>query len=257
MEQHRIGLLEKLLLRRARAFWSRAANAAGTADLSVLRKWRNEARVLRHKLDELTHQADSRLALPRIGSTSFPKPSGTDWSWRPQLWRGALPTKGLSAVESKTVLGDEVTIFHDCQISELTLRQLRNTREADLAPFGVRMDVFRFDGSFLSLVLKLPQSACEGLLRRHLLRMEAIVEVEKPLEVFARLNVRHGPNTEQIVRELPLSADKIMVEFDLAYTKLNEKRVEAMWVDLIFEGPEMNQVTLRDVTFSRNPRAEL
>jgi hypothetical protein len=45
------------------------------------------------------------------------------------LWRGALPFKGISAVDSKTMLGDEVTIFHDCQISELTLRQLRNTRE--------------------------------------------------------------------------------------------------------------------------------
>ena len=94
-------------------------------------------------------------------------------------------------------------------------------------------------------------------MRRHLLRMEVIVEVKKPLEIFARLNVRHGPNTEQIVRELPLSDDKIMVEFDLAYTKLNEKRGEAIWIDLIFEGPEMNQVTLRDLTFSRNPRAEL
>lgn len=94
-------------------------------------------------------------------------------------------------------------------------------------------------------------------MRCHLLRMEVIVEVEKPLEIFARLNVRHGPNTEQIVREQPLSDDKIMVEFDLAYTKLNEKRVEAMWIDLIFEGPEMNQVMLRDLTFSRNPRAEL
>ncbi|MDB9943709.1 DUF6478 family protein [Octadecabacter sp.] len=205
----------------------------------------------------MSHQADSRLALPRIGSTSFPKPAGTDWSWGPQLWRGALPFKGLSAVVSKTMLGDEVTVFHDCQISELTLRQLRNYREADLTPFGLRMDVFRFDGSFLSLVLNMPQSACEGLLRRHLLRMEVIVEVEKPLEIFARLNVRHGPNTEQIVRELPLSDDKITVEFDLAYTKLNEKRVEAMWIDLIFEGPEMNQVTLRGLTFSRNPRAEL
>ena len=155
------------------------------------------------------------------------------------------------------MLGDEVTIFHDCQISELTLRQLRNTREADLAPYGLRMDVFRFDGSFLSLVLNLPSSACDGLLKRHLVRMEAIVEVEKPLEIFARLNVRHGPNTEQIVRELPIYDDTVMVEFDLAYTKLNEKRVEALWIDLIFEGPEMNQVTIRDVTFSRNPRAEL
>lgn len=257
MGQQRTGLLEKVLLRRARAFWSRAANAAGTTDLSILRGQRNEARVQRQKMDELIHQADSRLALPRIGSTSFPKPAGTDWSWRPQLWRGSLPFKGISAVESKTMLGDEVTVFHDCKISELTLRQLRNTREADLAPFGLRLDVFRFDGSFLSLVLNLPESAIEGLMRRHLVRMEAIVEVEKPIEIFARLNIRHGPNTEQIVRELPLHDDKVMVEFDLAYTKLNEKRVEDMWVDLIFEGPEMNQVTLRDVTFSRNPRAEL
>jgi hypothetical protein len=257
MGKENIGMLEKVLLRRARAFWSRAANKAGSTDLTTLRRQRTEAQLLRHNLDELTHQADNRLALPRIGSMSFPKPAGTDWSWRPQLWRGALPFKGLSAVESKTRLGDEVTIFHDCHISELSLRQLRNSREADLAPYGLRMDVFRFDGSFLSLVLNLPDSSCDGLLRSHLVRMEVIVEVEKPLEIFARLNIRHGPNTEQIVRELPLNDDKVMVEFDLAYTKLNEKRVESMWVDLIFEGPEMNQVTLRDVTFSRNPRADL
>ncbi len=48
-----------------------------------------------------------------------------------------------------------------------------------------------------------------------------------------------------------------MVEFDLSYTNLNEKRVEKIWLDLIFEGPEMNQVTVRDITFSRLPRAEL
>ena len=54
-----------------------------------------------------------------------------------------------------------------------------------------------------------------------------------------------------------MNGDTVMVEFDLAYTKLNEKRVEAMWIDLIFEGPEMNQVTIRDITFSRHPRAEL
>lgn len=245
------------MLRRARKYWSRAANASGSQKLSVLRGQADEARVLRQKLEELTHEADNRLALPRIGSTTFPRPPGTDWSWRPEVWRGGLPVKGMSAVENNTKLGHEVTLFHDCKISELTLRQLRNTREEDLAPFALRMDVFRFDGSFLSLALDLPGEACDGLQRRHLVRMDAIIEVEKPLEVFARLNVCHGPNTEQIVRELPLYDSKIMVEFDLAYTKLNEKRVESMWVDLIFEGPEMNQVTLRDVTFSRNPRAEL
>ena len=48
-----------------------------------------------------------------------------------------------------------------------------------------------------------------------------------------------------------------MVEFDLGYSDINEKRVERMWLDLIFEGPEMNQITIRDITFCRYPRAEL
>ncbi|MEJ6477832.1 MAG: DUF6478 family protein [Octadecabacter sp.] len=253
----RLGLLERLLQRRVLANWARAARKAAGAELSVLRAQRYSARQLRQKLDELTYVADSRLALPRIGSNAFAKPGGTDWSWRPQLWRGPLASKGMSNVQSKTSLGDEVTIFHDCRISELTLRQLRNTREVDLAPFGLRMDVFRFDGSFLSLVLDLPPESCDGLKKRHLVRLDANIELEKPLEIFARLNIKHGPNTEQIVRELPLHQEEVMVEFDLAYSKLNEKRVERMWIDLIFEGPEMNQVTIRDITFCRHPRAEL
>ena len=138
-----------------------------------------------------------------------------------------------------------------------SLTRLRNRRETDLAPFGLRMDVFRFDGSFLSLVVDLPHSGAEGLQKRHILQLDTIVELEKPIEIFVRLNIRHGPNTEQIVRELPDGAGDRRVEFDLAYTRLNEKRVEKMWIDLIFEDPEMNQIILRDLTLTRRPRAEL
>ncbi len=237
--------------------WARAARLAATTELPTLRRQRSRARLLKTHLDRLIHTADERLALPMIGSTSFPKPHNADWSWRPELWRGPLPTPGLSSVQTKSMLGDEVTLFHDCEYSELTLRQLRNMREADLAPYGLRLDVFKFDGSFLSLVVDLPDAGVLGLKRTHLLRMDAIVEMEKPLEIFARLNIRHGPNTEQIVRELPLSEENIRVEFDLAYSNLNEKRVERAWIDLIFEGPQMNQVILRDLTFSRRPRAHL
>jgi hypothetical protein len=249
--------LKSFLSERVQRRWARAARAAGHAPLARLRQQRNQARDLRTQLNELIHVADERLALPAIGSTHFRKPQGSDWAWRPALWRGPLPMPGLSSVKNKSRLGEEVTLFHDCAFSELTLRQLRNTREADLAPYGMRMDVFKFDGSFLSLVIDLPTDAVAGLQRRHLVRMETIVEMEKPLEIFARLNIKHGPNTEQIVRELPLHNQDVMVEFDLAYTKLNEKRVEKAWLDLIFEGPEMNQVVLRDLTFSRRPRAEL
>ena len=257
MRHRRTGLIEKLIAQRVGAFWSRAANAAGTTDLALLRKQRETALILRHNLDELIYKADSRRVQPRIRSSAFPKPAGTDWSWRPQLWQRELASKGISDVDSNTMLGDAVTIFHDCHISELILRQLRNTREDDLAPFGLRMDVFQFDGSFLSLASMLPPKSCKSLTRRHLLRMDANIETESPLKIFARLNVRHGPNTEQIVRELLLKDGKIMVEFDLAYINLNEKRVVSMWIDLIFDRPQMNQVTIRDMTFSRNLRAEL
>ncbi len=237
--------------------WSRAADAARDTDIPELRRQRANARRLKQHLDKLIHVAESRLALPMIGNQSFPRPVDADWAWRPELWCGPLPVPGISSVQSKSMLGREATLFHDCIHSEITLRQLRNMREADLAAFGLRLDVFKFDGSYLSLAIDLPAVASENLRRKHLIRLDTIVEMEKRIEIFARLNIKHGPNTEQIVRELPLHQEDVRVEFDLAYTKLNEKRVERMWLDLIFEGPQMNQVTLRDLTFSRRKRAEL
>ena len=252
----RNSVLDWLTQRRVLRRWRMSARQASSFSFKDLRKERAAARKLRHELNELIAVADHRLALPVIGSAVFPKPHGTDWAWRPTLWRNPLAVPGLSSAQSNTRLGDEIVLFHDCKHSELTLRQVRNLREADLAPFGLRMDVFNFDGSFLSLALDLPDGAVQGLNRSHLIRVDTIAELEKPLEIFVRLNIKHGPNTEQLVRELPLREDMVMAEFDLAYSNINEKRVERAWIDLIFENPQMSQVTVRDLTLSRRPRAE-
>ncbi|MEM9579869.1 MAG: DUF6478 family protein [Pseudomonadota bacterium] len=257
MAPRRPSVMGRLFYNRSLRRWARIADAARDAPLPLLRRQRARARRLLAHLNRFVHVADNRLALPLIGSQAIRRSHDSDWAWRPEAWCGPLPQQGMASVPSKSMLGRELTLHHDCILSELSLRQLRNTREADLAPYGLRMDVFRFDGSFLSLVIDFPDSGVQGLRRKHLIRLEPIVEVEKPLEIFARLNVKHGPNTEQIVRELPLGEENPVVEFDLAYTKMNEKRVDAIWLDLIFEGPEMNQVTLRDLTISRRPRAEI
>lgn len=255
MSSRRIGLFDRLAQRSSTHRWARAAVDADTADLGDLYSMRSKARLLRSHLDKLIGKADERLAMPAIGSANVFRPHNSDWAWRPELWRGSLRQSGISSVKTKSKLGREVALFHDCKLRELSLRQLRNLRERDIAPYGLRMDVFRFDGSFLSLVVDLPHDAIKGLRKNHLIGMNTIVETEKELEIFARLNIKHGPNTEQIICELPLTQDDTTVEFDLAYSNLNEKRVDSAWVDLIFEGPEMNQVTLRDMTFSRRPRA--
>lgn len=251
------GPIEKFLHRRTLSRWTQAARTAPDADLAVLRAQRQQARQLRGPLQELTHTADSRLALPRIGSTTFPRPAGTDWSWRPQAWRAALPVRGHAPAQNKTMLGSELTLFHDCQQTEIALRQTRNQRDHDLAPFGIALEVFRFDGNYLSLVVDLPHAACEGLRKRHLIRLAAVIESEVPVNTLARLNVKHGPNTDQNLQTLPLDNSDVFVEFDLAYGQMNETRVERIWIDLMFQNPQMNQITIRDLNFSRYPRAEL
>ena len=234
--------------------WASAAPAMG---LAQLRQMRTRGRDLRRHLDQSLKVAEGRLRLPLVGSELMDVPLHSDWSYRPELWRLPVSPSGVAGVENETRFGSEAVVFHNCERSELTLRQIRNGRDEDLAPFGVALDVFRFDGSFLSLVLELPNEVVAGLKRRHLVRFAAQIAYEHPLEVFIRLNIRHGPNTEQMVRELPYGDTDVAVDFDLAYSNLNEKRVERAWLDIIFEGADMNRIDLTDVTLSRRPRAEV
>ncbi|MEX0367856.1 DUF6478 family protein [Ruegeria sp. HKCCD8929] len=250
-------LLDRWFHKRTLQRWRSVAGSLEVSDPADLRVYRDRARALLTYIDRTIHFADGQLALPRIGSSSFPKPHGTDWSWRPSLWRGPLAARGLASPDRKVRLDEDVVLFHDCDTSEITLRQLRNTRVADLAPFGLKLDVFKFNGSFLSLAITLPPEARQGITRSHLFRLDTIVEKEQPVGMIARLNVQHGPNTEQIVRQLPHDATEASAEFDLAYTKMNDKRIEKIWLDLILEQPAMNQVVLRDLTLCRHHRADL
>ncbi|WP_444455814.1 DUF6478 family protein [Rhodobacter capsulatus] len=246
--------LDRLVQSRMLARWTRAGRLVSALGRDELRQLREDARTLRRELDRVLCVTEARLALPPDGFDGIVRPLGCDWVWRPDLWRGPVMPAGIVGADSRSRIGEDVTLFHDCRESEITLRQIR---AQDAAPFGLRLDVFRFDGSFLSLVLDLPEEGVAGLKRNHLIRLAMSVELERPIEIFCRLNVKHGPNTDQLVREMPLGGGTDFVEFDLAYTKMNEKRVEKIWVDLIFEGPQMNQIMLRDLTFARHPRADI
>ncbi|SNX68917.1 hypothetical protein SAMN05878503_102357 [Cereibacter ovatus] len=251
-------VIDRLVHRAALRRWRRAADAAAAAvDPATLRLLRGRGRALRRQIDRLLHVAEDRLRLPMIGSTAMRRPLGTDWSWRPDLWRLPAPLPGMAPAPPRAEIAPGATLFHDCRDSEITLRQIRTTGEADLAPYGLRIEVFGFDGRFLSLVLDLPDAAAQGLQKRHLIRLETALDLERPMRIYARLNVRHGPNTEQIVRELPPGEVAPVVEFDLGYTAIDEARVDRLWLDLIFDAPRMNRVLLRDLTLGRRPRAEV
>ncbi len=249
--------LESGLDRMSLARWTSRAQSAETTPRSKLRGLSDRARSLRMQLDRFLNAADDRLTIPRVGSDAFQKERGTDWAWRADAWRWRSEKAGAAAVENGDWIGPGLRVFHDCSSSEITSRQLRNSSAEDLAPFAMRLDVFAFDGSFLSVALDLPEDAAKGLRKSHLVKLKMWVETERDMEIFARLNVQHGPNTEQIVREIPKGAQEASIEFDMDVANLNEKRIEGMWLDLIFDNPAMTQVTVRDLTMSRSPRAEL
>jgi hypothetical protein len=250
-------LIDRLLIRRTIRLWRGAAEHVDAAAPRVLRQMKSQARLLQREVERFLNAADARLAGEGRGAAAIPRPDMADWAWRPEAWCAPLRPSGHAAIASGTAIGRDLKLFHDCGDSEIALRQIRNRDEPGCAPRGLRLDVFRFAGSYLSLVIDLPESGLRALGARHILRMDADIDAERPLEIFARLNIRHGPNTEQIVRELPHGQSEVKVEFDLAHAHINERRLDRAWVDLIFEGAEMNEITLRDVTFSRRPRAAL
>lgn len=251
------GILDRYLNSKVLSRWRQAGQQADSAALPVLRRQRDSARQLRAQLDRLIQQADARLTRPLIGSSQFPRPLGTDWSWRPDLWRGPLARPGLASAPRKAVMDKQVTLFHDCDLAEIVLRQIRNRRDNDLAPYSLMAEVLEFNGSFLSLSIELPTEGATGLTGQHLMRVDTVIEAERPLAGFARLNIQHGPNTEQVLRELDVSALVISVDFDLAHLALNERRIEKVWLDVIFNNPAMNRITLRDLTFCRHHRADM
>ncbi len=250
-------ILERYLHRRVLDRWRRAAQMAADAPQAELRRQRESARALQTQLRQVIDTADMRLRDPQIGSNQFPKLIGTDWSWRPDLWRWPLATPGLASPPRKASLGDQVQVFHDCPQAEIALRQNRNRLPSDLAPFNMGVEVFGFEGSFLSLSIQLPSDASQGLSLQHLIRLDTHIDAEQEIDLFARLNILSGPNTEQVLRKLDLTNPSPSVDFDLAHLPLNEKRIEKIWLDLILENPGMNSVTLRDLTLCRHHRADL
>lgn len=216
----------------------------------------SDAKQKRSELDDVIFAAEDRITLPRLETNNFQAPRDADWIWRPEGWRADIGSKGVAAASRKTILGREIQLFHDCPTSSIILRQQRNQRATDLSPYGISVEVFQFDGSFLSLALQLPDEALNGLSIRHIFQMDMVMDAENHMGVFARLNIKHGPNVEQLLNRIATDQTNVSLEFDLGYLKLNEKRLERIWLDIIFEDPAMNYINIRDLAVFRRPRGE-
>ncbi|SFB05037.1 hypothetical protein SAMN05421688_2556 [Poseidonocella pacifica] len=239
-------LIQSLALRH----WRGRAAAAQTLDPSETLETRARARALQRELDGFLNLSDRRA-----GGDTFRRPPGTEWAWRPEIWQSPLSPKGQVISENRTAIGAEASLFVDGREPEVALSQRANTGLDDLAPFGLSLDCYHYQGGFLSLVIDIPEDGCAGLEPRHLLRLDVHVSSERPARISSRLNIRQGPQTNTLVRDFDPSHARPMVEFDLAYAELERRPIDRLWLDLILHDPAMNQIDLRDVTLMRLTRA--
>ncbi len=256
MSHDRIGFLGRFGPAQNVSRWSRAMKSPATLTTRDLASMHGEFLSLRDSLDRMVGTAETEL-LARVGAADgIQRPDQCDWAERSAPWRQKIHPRGHVDFGSPLPIGAGVTLFHDATQADVGLRQ--DPVPAGIAGpvFGLVLEVYRFDGSFLSLVQDLPDAAIRGLTLNHYFSVHLRVSREQPLEIYARLNVQHGPNLEQIVRQFSFEDDLGVADFDLAYSEINEKRVEKAWLDLILERPEMNRIALWDMVMIRAPRAD-
>lgn len=253
--------LSDMVRRRAAQHWAELSAGTDALTSGRLRTIQAEARDLRRSLDGFLARAQLRLDGAVRAADALNLPGGTDWRWRPSFLAARIAPAGIAAPASGAQLGDEAAIWHDCPSRALILRQVPNRSVADLAPFGLQLETLGFRGSYLSIAVNLPPNSLDGLTGSHIVRLDATLSVERPMSIYARLNIGHGPNTDELLRHLgdlePGVAQSPVIEFDLHYAAINERRLERMWLDLIFEAPQMNSVRVRDLFFSRHLRADM
>lgn len=242
-----MGYLDRILERGVIKRWSRAALEAEQVEPVTIRGLGRQARRLSRQLDRVMRAAEHRL----LPDAALPRPLHADWAWRPEPWTVPLAPVGLVSPSSGTGLGVDAKFFHDCPDAEYSVRQSRVPGGAPA--FALDIEVFHFDGGFLSMAVDLPREAVNGLSRRHILRIGLDASMDLDVPCFGRLNVRHGPNVAQVVQAF---GEEGHVDLDLATADLDEDRVSAAWIDVIFERPAMNRFRLADLTLSRRPRAE-
>lgn len=238
------------LQKTARAAELVALQAAGGRGLEgITRRAAHLAQVLR-SADHARADALFASAAPEL----LPHPPLADWVWRPDLWQQALNLP--AAPESGSILAPGVKLFHDggALTGNPTLTQAAGAQP----PHPLDLQFAGFDGGYVSLVFDLPKKARAGLLRRHLIGIACRVRGESALAiVFARINVVCGPNRFQAQRRVPVpqGGGAMLAEFDMQEMAINERRLDAVWCDLVFSNPADGAVRLYDLILYRRPRA--
>ncbi len=179
----------------------------------------------------------------------FVLPPKTQWGYTPPLWDSSAH-EIFGNILTGTELAKHVTLHHDGVGSNFAIRP-------PAEGIGLDFEFEQFSGSFMSIAFGFPEKAAKSIGRHDLLRISVISSADKSFQAYARLNLRHGPNNEQIIRMIDIGDGESFAEFDIFYTEFEPNRASDAWIDLIINNPANCKFSLSDVVILRRVRASL
>jgi len=208
MRNHLVRPIGSFFYRRSLQRWERLADFGKDTPPETLKELKKHARAIEIRAGAVAKNADRSLISLLPGDAADQRRPRTDWSYRPEPWKCRQHPWGFAPALNNASLGRDVTLYHDCKSRSLTFRQIRNLDPDSLAPFALHLDIFRFRGSFLSIVVRAPDGVTKGLTKNHILGVSCELQIERPVDIMLRLNLRNGPNTEQIEKPVDLSSPR-------------------------------------------------
>lgn len=201
-------------------------------------------RQMQDRLFAFAYAYEGQLHRPYAHSKIASVPSNAVLKERPLLWQRRLKEK-IAYHDDRITLGDDATLYHDCPYQEICMSQKRNIGSRFEAPYSLRLDIFEFAGSFLSVSIPIRFAPSLTQDQNILLRWGSASDA--PIESFVKLTIEKGSQKE--VQELTTEkSDQIhMAEFDLStfHTALDQS--QRAWFDISFHNMRANEITLQDL----------
>jgi len=245
------GIVGNLVIRWATRILRRRHRKLMTTRDDLAGRWTRQARKLGRVARELEMDGDVRLATHAQRPTALP--DDAEILHRPSILSIRQNPTGHVSPLSGAELAADVSLHHDMVPPRIVTRQIQR----DEGHHDFALEVWNVQGSFVSLALAFPSEQVAKIGRDDLIRLDYSIELDQRCDVFARLNLMHGPNTEQVVRQLDLRNAGDVLEFDVHYTAFDPTRAREIWIDLIFNTRPLNRAVIRDLVISRRPRLSL
>ena len=156
-------------------FWRNRLQRAAGEKTAKLRQQRREALALQRALGDVLPRINDELHHRLNRSKAYRHGSNMLWSWRPELWAAPCPSAAGPVPQSGAHLASNTKVFFDDADCAVIIQQFRNDMSEAFAPYGVALELFQFEGSFLSLAIDLPDELYETFAKDELIGLSGAI----------------------------------------------------------------------------------